>query len=193
MSNLTRSMVLDLLDKCGAKYTKKITVERAVQKLTRSLEQNGVPEDLTEEEQSTLVGLGLVKAEKEAPKPKPAPKKTAAKKTKPVPEIVDEDPLGVEEEPKADPEEEKKAASKVKKEPKERGLDWMTCATRAVMSSSTFEEARAKTLSIYQNEGRKKTIPQSADKYALMYTGYAITVLTEVGVLKSEGGNITIL
>lgn len=86
--NKDRKTILELLDKVGASYSGKITVERGTKKLLRYLEKNGVPKDLTATEKETLKTLGatILPVTNIQPDPEPKPKKEkGAPKAPPVP------------------------------------------------------------------------------------------------------------
>ena len=88
--SLDKGTILGLLDKLGAPYSEKITLERAQKKLKRYVEKEGVPKELTEEEIDLLEGLNLItlpvvrgvekKKKKKTKSKKPAPKAPAGPK-----------------------------------------------------------------------------------------------------------------
>ena len=85
---LDKKVVTGLLEKMGVADAGRFPAERAQKKLTRRLESNGAPADLTAEEKEVVVGLGFaLDAKGTAPAPatpapadKPAPAAKASKK-----------------------------------------------------------------------------------------------------------------
>ena len=69
-------VILGLLDKLGASYTKKISEGRARKKLTRYVEKHGVPEEMDENEIELMEDMGLLDEKK-------TEKKTSKKDQKP--------------------------------------------------------------------------------------------------------------
>ena len=176
-----KEIVLGLLDKVGAEYTSKITLDRASKKLVRYIEKNGAPEDLTTDEQHCLIGLGVklgiegeAQTAEEAEKPtlkklpgkKKSSKKASSKKTS----------------------SRKAPAEKPKKERKPRTADWMTCAAKAVLNSKNLDDAGAKAAQIFRDAGGKVT--PNTDANGKLYASFASKALVEAGVIEMDGKDI---
>ena len=168
---LKRADVLSLLDKLEAPYTSKITLDRAVKKLERAISKSGIPTHIVPEEQVALEILGLADPEEkdwdeDEPKPE-ATKKTAAKK--------------------------KTAAPKEESKPKVKKAraDWMTCATKAVMTSSNMEDAGTAATQIFRDAGGKVT--PNTDQNGKLYASFASKALIEAKVIRLDGKDIELL
>jgi hypothetical protein len=74
----SRQVAMGLLEKVGASFTPKIAYQRAINKLRRHLEQNGLPTDLTQEEVDFLedemgIGVSGIGAKPDGSKPDETP------------------------------------------------------------------------------------------------------------------------
>ena len=126
--DVERKTVLELLDKLGASYTEKISMERALRKLKRYLENHGTPEDATQEEIELIEEVTGTKVEQE------------------------EDP-----EPEEEQKKESKPKPKSSKKPKPERPCWMTSATKAVMEAEDMEQAAELAVKYYGNSGGRLT------------------------------------
>jgi len=188
-----RDIAKGILDKMGMAYTEKISTDRAMRKIKRNFDYD-TDYSLTGIEVTFLNDIGMLVA---LPEPKPTAKKTKTRKRSTVKTASAEEPK-----PKAKAPVKKAASTKPPKkklepkaEPKPtpaRRPDWMTTATRAILSNGvkTMSEAGAKAAADYLAEGGRET-PNNRQNGTL-YTSYAIKVLAEVGIAEADSdGQIT--
>jgi len=170
-TNVSRDVVLEMLKKMGASFTPDISTERAVKKLTRYVEKNGLPDDYTPAEVEVMVALNLAEVDpKEAAKAAKAAKSKAKKSSG----KKDKAPAKKEAKPKA---------------PKKPAVDWMVTATQAILKSNTMDAAADLAAKNYLKEGGRET---PNNKYnGKLYTSYASKVLVVVGAVElGDNGKI---
>ena len=173
-TTVSRDVVLGMLEKMGASFTPDITTERAIKKLTRHIEKNGLPDDYTPAEVEVMIALNLAEVDpKEAAKAAKAAKSEAKKgsgKKEKAPKA-----------PKA-PKAKAVPLGKVRREKALKGEcgDWMISASKALLKHQDIATAEKETLKTYLANGGRKVL--RVENNAKLSVSRAVRVLIGFGV-----------
>ena len=175
MSEVKRDVVLGLLKKLGANFTEDISDERAVKKLKRYVEKEGLPDEYTKEEADVLVALELAEVDAPAPEPTKGKGKAKAKVSKGKKTPAKEKPA--------------KGKAKTKTPPKPKGehADWMVASGKALRKNKNIAEASKLALETYLGAGGRKVANVKSN--AKLSVSRAVRALVGFGVVElSEDG-----
>jgi len=169
--DVKRDVVVALLEKMGAPHTTKISMDRAVQKLKRYIQKNGMPVGMTMTGAEKAVVNAILNNKPTTPPPPPThalarvPEGKKASNSK---------------------------AEKAAKTAKAPVVDWITVASRAILKSRNMKQAAEVAVKDFTKAGGKTS--SNTPKWGVLYTSYASKALIEAKVIEvSNKGDVTVL